>query len=216
MFSWDSSPDPARVSPHSHFSFLKHPLPLTSCCAASCCAYSPRSSRNKPPPPAPFSPRCPTHVVLQQVGVVPLYPVIKDGDHHVPAGVAPLPGSDHIHLRAAAAVPVPAVLQGQQWQSTAYNRAATPQPGLQPFHGSMELIYQPKSTSQSQPLPVTHRSAPTTLTEATSRVSSGAHSPLPIIPSLHHSSHRRLLAFEALISSLHLISNKFPLSNTDR
>lgn len=177
------------------FSFLLPKTPPSFdllLCSLTLCLF-PTIQQKQTPSLIPFSPRCPTHVVLQQVGVVPLYPVIKDGDHHIPAGVAPLPGSDHIHLRAAAAVPVPAVLQGQQWQSTACNRAATPQPGLQPLHGSMEFIYQPKSTSHSQPLPVTHRSAPTALTEATSsgQLRSTLSSP-------HHSFPPPLLTLQAL------------------
>ena len=51
----------------------------------------------------------PTYVVLGQVGVVSLDAVIQDGDHHVPAGVAPLPRRHHVHPGATAAVPVAAV-----------------------------------------------------------------------------------------------------------
>lgn len=40
----------------------------------------------------------PAYVVLQEVRVVPLYAVIEDGDHHIFAGVAPLPGCQDIHL----------------------------------------------------------------------------------------------------------------------
>jgi len=43
-----------------------------------------------------------TYVVRGQVGVVALDPVVQDGDHHVPAGVAPLPRRHDVHLRPAA------------------------------------------------------------------------------------------------------------------
>lgn len=77
-------------------------------------------------PPSPGTGR-PTHVVLQQVGVVPLYPVVEDGDHHVPARVAPLPGGEDVHLRPAAAASVPAVLRAgaQSLISTAHPAQST-------------------------------------------------------------------------------------------
>ena len=41
--------------------------------------------------------------------MVPLDAVVQDGDHHVPAGVAPLPRGHDVHPRATAAVSVAAV-----------------------------------------------------------------------------------------------------------
>lgn len=55
-----------------------------------------------------------SYVVLAQVRVVPLDAVVQDGDHHVSAGVAPLPGRQNIHVGAAAAAVVLTVLRKPQ------------------------------------------------------------------------------------------------------
>lgn len=39
-----------------------------------------------------------TYIIWGQVGVIPLYAIIKDGDHHVFARVAPLPRCLDIHF----------------------------------------------------------------------------------------------------------------------
>lgn len=52
-----------------------------------------------------------TYVVLSQIRVVPLDAVVQYGDHHVLAGVAPLPGRQDVHLRATAAALIVAVLE---------------------------------------------------------------------------------------------------------
>jgi len=91
------------------------------------------------------------HVVLQEVGVVPLYAVVQDGDHHVFAGVAPLPGCQDVHLRPAVTAFLAAVLQGGGKHSC--KRAATP---FQPTSASSQagsLFNPPENTFTSHPLP---------------------------------------------------------------
>lgn len=39
-----------------------------------------------------------TYIVLSQVRVVPLDAIVQDGDHHILASVAPLPGCLNVHL----------------------------------------------------------------------------------------------------------------------
>lgn len=39
-----------------------------------------------------------TYIVLSQIRVAPLDAVIQYGDHHILAGVAPLPGCLDVHL----------------------------------------------------------------------------------------------------------------------
>lgn len=59
----------------------------------------------------------PTYVIRGQVGVIPLYAVVQDGDHHVLPRVASLPRRLDVHLRSTATVSVTAMLCGQGTRS---------------------------------------------------------------------------------------------------
>lgn len=52
-----------------------------------------------------------TYIILGQIWVVPLDAVIQDGDHHILAGVAPLPSCENVHLCVTATVPISTMLQ---------------------------------------------------------------------------------------------------------
>lgn len=52
-----------------------------------------------------------TYIVLGQIRVVPLYAIIQYGDHHILAGIAPLPGCQNVHICATVAALIIAVLK---------------------------------------------------------------------------------------------------------
>ena len=52
-----------------------------------------------------------SYIVLSQIGVVPLNAVIQYGDHHILTSVAPLPGSQDVHLWVTVAALIIAVLK---------------------------------------------------------------------------------------------------------